>query len=397
MIKIILDKDIISIDSTNENQAKVILQDILIQAIKKDASDIHIEPFSEELIVRMRVNGELEELSKFNLDIYSSLSTVIKLNSGMNITEKRIPQDGRTDIKIDKLSIDIRVSSIPTIYGEKIVLRLLNRENFLKDKSELGFSNKAINKLDSIISKNVGILLVTGPTGSGKTTTVYSLLKDLQDIKKNIMTIEDPVEYKIDGINQIQVNNKIGLTFDVGLKSILRQDPDVIILGEIRDLETAKTAIRAATTGHLVISTMHANDAVSSIMRLMDMQIDPYLISTALIGVISQKLESKVCNNCSHDIIIQNEMQEEIKAKVATGCESCHNTGYNGRTAIYEILDVSDDIRECIHKKMSYNAIRQAARDEGMITFEDSRQHLVNTESNLEINTEDIYELAENV
>ncbi len=209
------------------------------------------------------------------------------------------------DIKLGGNLIDIRVSSIPTVYGEKIVLRILNRDTFLKDKLELGFSEEAIKSINRIINKRAGILLVTGPTGSGKTTTVYSLLNDLKGINKNIMTIENPVEYKMDGISQIQVNSKVGLSFDVGLRAILRQDPDIIMVGEIRDAETAKIAVRAAITGHLVISTLHTNDAVSSIARLLEMQIPPYLLNASLIGVISQKLVRKVCNHCSHEIMIK--------------------------------------------------------------------------------------------
>ncbi|MDU9052196.1 MAG: GspE/PulE family protein, partial [Clostridioides difficile] len=249
----------------DEDYAKKLFENLLEKAIKENASDIHIEPFKEHLIVRMRVDGELKEVSKFLVDVYPSLSTVIKLKASMDITEKRLPQDGRVDIKLGGNLIDIRVSSIPTVYGEKIVLRILNRDTFLKDKLELGFSEEAIKSINRIINKRAGILLVTGPTGSGKTTTVYSLLNDLKGINKNIMTIENPVEYKMDGISQIQVNSKVGLSFDVGLRAILRQDPDIIMVGEIRDAETAKIAVRAAITGHLVISTLHTNDAVSSI------------------------------------------------------------------------------------------------------------------------------------
>ena len=231
-----------------EDYARVKFKEILNISIYKNASDIHIEPFEEEVIVRLRVDGVLNQILTLDMDLYSSLSTVIKLDSGMNIAEKRLPQDGRTDIKLDDYIIDIRVSTTPTIYGEKIVLRILNRQDFIKDKSELGFSDYAIEKIKNIINKKSGILLVTGSTGSGKTTTVYSILNDLIKENKNIMTIEDPVEYKIKGINQIQVNPKVGLTFDLGLRSILRQDPDIIMVGEIRDVETAKTAIRAAST-----------------------------------------------------------------------------------------------------------------------------------------------------
>ena len=295
-----------------EDYARIQFKDILSKAICKDASDIHIEPFEDEVIIRFRIDGELSKMLTIAIESYSFLITVIKLDSGINITEKRLPQDGRMDIEIEDVKVDIRTSTIPTIYGEKIVLRILNRQALIKDKSELGFSEQAIEKIENIINKKSGILLITGSTGSGKTTTVYSILKELLNSNKNIMTIEDPVEYKIKGINQIQVNDKIGLTFDVGLKSILRQDPDIIMVGEIRDTETANTAIRAASTGHLVISTMHTNDTISSINRLIEMDIPTYLISSTLIGIISQKLVRKRCNNCSKDIVEKNNLDKLI-------------------------------------------------------------------------------------
>ncbi|NJB09155.1 type II/IV secretion system protein [Clostridioides difficile] len=419
----------------DEDYAKKLFENLLEKAIKENASDIHIEPFKEHLIVRMRVDGELKEVSKFLVDVYPSLSTVIKLKASMDITEKRLPQDGRVDIKLGgnlidirvssiptvygekivlrilnrdtflkviklkasmditekrlpqdgrvdiKLGenlIDIRVSSIPTVYGEKIVLRILNRDTFLKDKLELGFSEEAIKSINRIINKRAGILLVTGPTGSGKTTTVYSLLNDLKGINKNIMTIENPVEYKMDGISQIQVNSKVGLSFDVGLRAILRQDPDIIMVGEIRDAETAKIAVRAAITGHLVISTLHTNDAVSSIARLLEMQIPPYLLNASLIGVISQKLVRKVCNHCSHEIMIKDNFSGDVNTKVAVGCEKCNDKGYFGRTAIYEILEINDDIKTCIRNMEDSSTIKDVAQNNGMITFEDSCKRLIN-------------------
>lgn len=360
-----------SMDS-KEDYAKTILDQILEIAIKEDASDIHIEPFSKDLVVRIRVDGDLKNIVKLNIELHPLLSRFIKLSAGISITEKRIPQDGRIDVERDNLNIDIRVSTVPTIFGEKLVLRLLNRQSFLKDKRELGFSKEAVDMINNIISKKSGILLVTGSTGSGKTTTVYSILNDLRSSTQNIMTIEDPVEYKMEGINQIQVNNKLGLTFDIGLRAILRQDPDVIMVGEIRDIETAKIAIRAATTGHLVISTMHTNDAVSSIERLMEMDIPPYLISASLIGIISQKLIKKTCEYCSHDIIVKDDLDEEVSMKVAKGCEACQNTGYLGRTVIYEILEIDEEIKDSISNRKESREIKDIGLKNGMITFEDS-------------------------
>lgn len=363
----------------DENYARELYNDILHRAIKENASDIHIEPFENYLIIRNRIDGELIEAKRFLMDLYPSILSVIKLDSSMDITEKRLPQDGRIDVKIDNSTIDLRVSSIPTVYGEKIVIRILNRDSFLKTKEELGFSRQAISTIKNIINKKSGILLITGPTGSGKTTTVYSILNDLRNISKNIMSIEDPVEYKMDGVNQIQVNNKVGLTFGEGLRSILRQDPDIIMLGEIRDVETAQIAIRAAITGHLVISTMHTNDAISSIARLVDMQILPYLINSSLIGVISQRLVRKVCKHCSHDIIIKNSSEEEISTKVSSGCSKC-NRGYSGRTAIYEVLEINDEIKDCIQCMKDSKSIKDIATKNGMITFEDSCKDLIKKE-----------------
>ena len=358
-----------------EDYARIQFKDILSKAICKDASDIHIEPFEDEVIIRFRVDGELSNMLTIAIESYSFLITVIKLDSGINITEKRLPQDGRMDIEIEDVKVDIRTSTIPTIYGEKIVLRILNRQALIKDKSELGFSEQAIEKIENIINKKSGILLITGSTGSGKTTTVYSILKELLNSNKNIMTIEDPVEYKIKGINQIQVNDKIGLTFDVGLKSILRQDPDIIMVGEIRDTETANTAIRAASTGHLVISTMHTNDTISSINRLIEMDIPTYLISSTLIGIISQKLVRKRCNNCSKDIVEKNNLDKLINTIQV--CNKCEDKGYYGRTAMYEILEINESLKQEINNWTDSRNTLNTIKKSEMISFKDSATYLI--------------------
>ena len=361
----------------DEDYARIQFREILTKAIYKDASDIHIEPFEDEILIRIRVDGQLSKILTIDMESYSFLLTVIKLDSNMNITEKRLPQDGRMEKKIDDIIVDIRTSTIPTIYGEKIVLRILNRKSLIKEKSELGFSKQAIEKIENIINKKSGILLVTGSTGSGKTTTVYSILNDLLNSKKNIMTIEDPVEYKIKGINQIQVNDKIGLTFEVGLRSILRQDPDIIMIGEIRDEKTAKIAIRAASTGHLVISTMHTNNTISSINRLMEMKLPPYLISSTLIGVISQKLVRKICNNCNHGIVIKDGLDSGINTNMELICDKCEDTGYYGRTAMYEILEINENLKQDINNwTNNWNISNSTLKDE-MITFEDSAKYLI--------------------
>lgn len=361
----------------NEDYSNYLFQDILEKAIYENASDIHIEPFSDVFKIRIRVDGKMKEVSSLILDLYASLASVIKYKANMDITEKRLPQDGRIDLKIKDVVVDIRISTVPTVHGEKIVLRLLRRDSFLKTKKELGFTEVAINKIDEIINKKTGILLVTGPTGSGKTTTVYSILKELQDDSKNIMTIEDPIEYKIEGINQIQVNNKVGLTFEKGLKAILRQDPDIIMVGEIRDVETAKTAVRAAITGHLVISTLHTNDAISSIARLIDMEIPVYLLNASLIGVISQRLVRKVCTDCSNEITITQDENKSIDTAIPIGCDQCNGIGYSGRTAVYEILQIDDEIRQAVQSNKGSNKIKDIAIKNGMITFDDSYTRLI--------------------
>ena len=341
----------------NEDYAYRIFEDILEKAVIENASDIHIEPFDNYLIIRFRVDGELYEAFKYTMELHTPLTAVIKLKSGIDITEKRLPQDGRAEMNIRDRLIDIRTSTIPTTYGEKTVLRILNRDNFFKTKEEIGFSNEAIKIINEMISNKSGIVLIVGETGCGKSTTMYSLLNDLNSISRNIITVEDPVEYKMEGINQIQVNTKVGLTFENGLRAILRQDPDVIMIGEIRDSETAKIAIRSSITGHLVLSTLHTNDTVASITRLKDMGIDLYLISASLVGVISQRLVRKVCPKCSG---------------IKYDCDYCSGKGYLGRTIVYEILQVDDEIRECIRNLDRHKEIREIAIERGkMITFED--------------------------
>ncbi len=345
----------------DEDYAKKIFINILENAVKENASDIHIEPFSDYLIIRFRVDGDLYEAFRYTSDLHSPLTTVIKLNSKIDITEKRLPQDGRADINVFDRLIDIRTSTIPTTYGEKIVLRILNRDNFFKTKEEIGFSKEAISAIDNIVSNKSGMLLIVGETGSGKTTTLYSILNDLNHINKNITTLENPIEYKMNGINQIQINEKIGLTFEKGLRAILRQDPNLIMLGEIRDSETAQIAIRASITGHLVLSTLHTNDAISTITRLKDMGIDLYLISASLIGVISQRLVKKTCVYCQGE-----------------GCEKCKESGYLGRTIVYEILQIDDEIRTYINDLNKWDQIRKIAIERGkMITFDDSYKRII--------------------
>lgn len=366
--------------SIESDFSKDILENILQKAVLLNASDIHIEPFEKLLKIRMRVDGSLKEINTYNIELHSQLSTLIKLLAGMNIAEKRLPQDGRIDKDIDNNIVDLRISTIPTVYGEKIVIRILNRNTFFKSKYEIGFSDEAINKIKSMTSDMSGLIIVTGPTGSGKTTTLYSILNDFKNIDKNIVTIEDPVEYKIEGINQIQVNYKYGLDFATGLKSILRQDPDIIMIGEIRDKETAQIAIRAASTGHLVISTMHTNNSVESISRLVDMGVPRYLISSVLKGVISQKLVRKVCGHCSIEEELDENTYKKLKLKtikIEQGCSKCNYSGYKGRIAVYEILEIDKRIKHSIIDSELSDEIYNLGKLNGMISFQDSCSYLL--------------------
>ena len=366
--------------SIESDFSKDILENILQKAVLLNASDIHIEPFEKLLKIRMRVDGSLKEINTYNIELHSQLSTLIKLLAGMNIAEKRLPQDGRIDKDIDNNIVDLRISTIPTVYGEKIVIRILNRNTFFKSKYEIGFSDEAINKIKSMTADMSGLIIVTGPTGSGKTTTLYSILNDFKNIDKNIVTIEDPVEYKIEGINQIQVNYKYGLDFATGLKSILRQDPDIIMIGEIRDKETAQIAIRAASTGHLVISTMHTNNSVESINRLVDMGVPRYLISSVLKGVISQKLVRKVCGHCSIEEELDENTYKKLKLKtikIEQGCSKCNYSGYKGRIAVYEILEINKRIKHSIIDSELSDEIYNLGKLNGMISFQDSCSYLL--------------------
>ena len=369
-----------------------LINSIIEQAVDMRASDIHIEPYAEDIRVRFRIDGDLHEIMKLSSSSLSAIVTRIKIIGKMNIAEKRIPQDGRVETKINGKEIDIRISTIPTVYGEKIVLRLLDRSNFMFSKSELGFNERNLKAFDKILTQPYGIILVTGPTGSGKTTTLYATLKELNEIEKNIITVEDPVEYKLDGINQVQVNPKAGLTFASGLRSILRQDPDIIMVGEIRDSETAEIAVRAAITGHLVLSTLHTNDSASSVVRLIDMGIEPYLVSSAVIGVISQRLVKELCPNCkipyeasySEKSLLGLDTNENITLYRPKGCNKCNN-GYKGRRAVHEVMIVNESIRQLIDNGASIDELRIAAEKQGMISLlEDSVNLALNGRTTVE-------------
>ena len=368
------------------NAPAVKLVDSIIQsAVRSKVSDIHIEPFEHRFVVRYRIDGALQKQFDSPKEPLAGLVTRIKIMANMDIAERRIPQDGRIFMKVDNENIDLRVSILPTVNGEKIVIRILDKSAFNVDKSTLGIVKDDLEKINNIISKPHGIVLVTGPTGSGKSTTLYSLLKDLNQEDRNIITVEDPVEFSMDGINQVNVNAKAGLTFASGLRSILRQDPDIVMLGEIRDAETAEIAVRAAITGHLVLSTIHTNDAPSSIVRLKDMGLAPYLVSSALVGIIAQRLIRKLCVECKEEYeasdyekeILGVEKDKSLTLYRKVGCNKCNNTGYNGRVGIYEIMQINKEIRELINRDASVEDITNAALKNGMKTLSKSAINVI--------------------
>ncbi len=353
-----------------------LLNALFLQAVKERASDIHIEPYEKELEVRMRVDGILHRVLKPPKIIQEALISRIKIMANLDIAEKRLPQDGRIRLLIGAKDIDIRVSIIPTIFGERAVLRLLDRKHGLIGLWEFGLNKDDEKTLETLLQRTNGILLVTGPTGSGKTTTLYAALNRIHTEEKNIITVEDPVEYQLKGIGQIHVNPKIGLTFASGLRSILRQDPDIIMVGEIRDFETAEIAIQASLTGHLVLSTLHTNDAPSAVTRLIDMGIEPFLIASSLTGVIAQRLVRVICPACKEsykpsdvELSYFSGQHSAINLYRGRGCEKCSGKGYVGRTGIFEFLIMTDEIRHMITEKTDSQSIKNLASSKGMRTL----------------------------
>lgn len=355
-----------------------IVNGLISQAIRMKASDIHIEPRESEVTVRFRIDGVLRQVASLPRSAHPLISSRLKVMARMNIAEKRLPQDGRILISSDGKEVDLRVSTLPTIFGEKIVARILDRSDILIGLEKLGLFSDSLDKIEKLISKPYGMILVTGPTGSGKTTTLYSMLERLNKTEKNIITVEDPVEYQLKGINQVQVNEKIGLTFSNLLRYILRQDPDIIMVGEIRDTETAEIAVRSALTGHLVLSTLHTNDAPSAITRLIDMGIEPYLVASSVIGIIAQRLIRKVCESCKKERVVQEGdiwvaegLEPGTLYYVGEGCEECGETGYKGRTGIFEVMLISEEIQRLTVERSPASKIRQQAIREGMITLKE--------------------------
>jgi type IV pilus assembly protein PilB len=386
----ILEKEAEIINESDISSAPTVrlVNSIIEQAARIGASDIHIEAFEKEVRVRFRVDGVLQEMMRMSKQTLPAIVTRIKILSEMNIAEKRLPQDGRIETQVDGKDIDLRISTLPTIYGEKVVIRLLNKSAFLYSKEELGLSGEDINKFNRIVSNPYGIILVTGPTGSGKSTTLYSILTELNDTKKNIITVEDPVEYTIAGINQVQVNVKAGLTFANGLRSILRQDPNIIMIGEIRDNETAEIAVRSSLTGHLVLSTLHTNDAPGAVTRLVDMGVEPFLVSSSLVGVIAQRLVRKICSSCKEEytadewekrlLMYNYNMDERLALHRGKGCQYCGGSGYKGRIAIFEIMSITKKHRLLIDKRATTDELREySVREDGMTTLRQNAMKLV--------------------
>lgn len=370
----------IDILEATEDDAPVIkfVNSLLFRAVKEKASDIHIEPFEKEFVVRYRIDGVLYDIIRQPKRAHAAISSRIKVMGALDIAEKRLPQDGRIKLKMAGKDIDIRLSTLPTIYGERIVMRILEQTNTVLELGPLGFNPRSRELIEKLIFRKYGIILVTGPTGSGKSTTLSACLTKLASPERNIMSVEDPVEYQLAGVNQVAANNKIGLTFAAALRSFLRQNPDVIMVGEIRDRETAEIAINASLTGHLVLSTLHTNDAASSATRMIDMGVEPFMIASSVLGVIAQRLMRKVCMKCREPHVpTEFEMTELAMTSLpasatifkGVGCASCGQSGYSGRTVVHELMVVDDQIRSLIVKNNDAGAIKKQAVASGMVTL----------------------------
>jgi len=374
-----LERDLLE---ASDDEAPVIrfVNRLLYRAVKEKVSDIHIEAYEKDIIIRFRIDGVLQEVMRQPKNVHAAITSRIKIMGGLNIAEKRLPQSGRIKIKLAGRDIDIRLSTLPAWFGERIVMRLLDQKGVSLDLSKNGFSNDVLQKMYKLIRQPHGIILVTGPTGSGKSTTLYSALSEINSPELNIITVENPVEYQIKGISQVQVNPKINMTFATALREILRQDPDVVMIGEIRDKETADIAMQAAMTGHLVLSTLHTNDTASSPTRLVDMGVEPYLVGSTVIGILAQRLVRKLCNHCKTPVkpteielnkigLSMNDIKSDTVIYKANGCSHCMNSGYSGRTGIFELMLVNDEIKHLINKNKDAGEIKKAARKYGMKTL----------------------------
>ena len=379
--------DLSTLSRMSEDAPVVRLVNVLmVDALRRGASDIHIEPYEKELRIRFRIDGVLYDVMHPPLKMRDAMISRLKIMSKLDISEKRLPQDGRIKIKVKvdarSRELDFRVSTLPTLFGEKVVLRLLDKDNLMLDMTKLGFEPESLVKFQRNISRPYGMVLVTGPTGSGKTNTLYSALQSLNTSETNIMTAEDPVEFNLAGINQVQMKEQIGLNFAAALRSFLRQDPNIILVGEVRDFETAEIAIKAALTGHLVLSTLHTNDAPSTISRLMNMGIEPFLVATSVNLIQAQRLIRRICKDCKveHQVPVEAMLEigfsaeeaKQLKTYKGSGCQTCNNTGYKGRVGLYEVMEVTDDMRELILIGASALELRKKAIDDGMITLRES-------------------------
>ncbi len=371
LTKLMLDMPAIEdlLESADDAPVIRMINALLTQALREGASDIHIEPFEQVSVVRFRVDGSLRDVVRPKKAIHASLISRIKIMAQLDIAEKRLPQDGRITLRVGGRPVDVRVSTLPTAHGERAVLRLLDKESGKLDLHSLGMSPDVLEKFDKLITQPHGIVLVTGPTGSGKTTTLYAALTRLNTTSTNILTVEDPVEYELNGVGQTQVNARIDMTFAKALRAILRQDPYIIMIGEIRDLETAQIAVQASLTGHLVLATLHTNDSAAAITRLLDMGIEPFLLSSSLIGVVAQRLVRKLCEHCK---------RQDGQFWYETGCDKCSHTGYQGRLGVYELLQTTEQIRAQIHNRASEADIRATSQRDGMRTMrEDGERRLI--------------------
>jgi len=364
------------------NPVKRLVNMVLLEAIRNRASDVHFEPFETEFKMRYRIDGVLYEMLPPPKSIAVAIASRVKVMANLDIAERRLPQDGRIELVVDGQPVDLRVAVLPTMFGESVVMRVLDRSNVSLDLDRIGLREDDLRVVRQLINRPNGIVVVTGPTGSGKTTTLYSALNELNDVSTKILTSEDPVEYDIDGLIQVQINSDIGLTFVRCLRHFLRQDPDIILIGEMRDLETAEIAVQSSLTGHLVFSTLHTNDAPSSIARLLDLGLEPFLITATLEGIVGQRLVRTICTRCKEEFKPTEEILMEVGLKPevlkdrtffhGSGCEYCRGTGYSGRQAIFEIMLLDDDIRSLIMKRASTGVVREAARKRGMRTLRES-------------------------
>ncbi len=372
------------LDVVNRPPVIRLVNDILFRALQLRASDIHVHPYETKIQIRYRIDGILYDVLSLNRNVLPLVISRIKVMAGMDIAERRLPQDGRCSVRLGQREVDLRISTVPTSYGERSVLRLLDKSTGLFGLDELGLWDEDLKKLDSLLTKSHGVIFVTGPTGSGKSTTLYASLNRINSAEKNVITIEDPIEYQLEGISQIQVASKKGMTFVTALRHVLRQDPDVIMIGEVRDIETARMAIQSSLTGHLVFSTLHTNDSAGAVSRLLDLGVEPYLVSSSLIAIMAQRLVRKVCPDCRKvaeptvhelrelglgDVESAKLVENGHKFYVGTGCDKCFQTGYRGRTGVYELMLINGEIQDLIYKRESAGTIKKSAINAGLQTL----------------------------